>query len=610
MTRRLGGARRLWAALAVAGLVAAAASAAAAQTAAPDRPTGLEATSFTHDSVSLAWDDPANSSVSGYQILRRDRDRDAPGVFAAVVADTGTAAVSYVDTTAKPLKRYVYRVVALNDGGSSPRSSYVNVDTAADPNSPEPAQPTGLKAPTFAHNSVSLTWDDPGDGSITHYQILRRDRDTDDPGKFATIVDDTGSAAVSFTDTTAEPLKRYVYRVIAVNEEGSSPRSGYVNIDTPAQPDNIGTGTENGGDAPEGEGTETITFVDSPPEDEPLIAQQQNSGPQPPGEIIWSTTMTVGTQVTIDSFNDQITLFGYISSEVSTDGFGSLDNDTFVHDGHTYTVRELEFYEEEEVGVGIIAENLIFIPEEDGDPPLPRTDVKLFIGDSRHELDDPLRGDLSDNRYDITGTRMFVGHLWPNVSPPPELSEGDTVQVHLVRVQQGEDGRLVSGRLTVGDQWTDQTFPTACRKHYGNFSSVSLALPINPYLVSPEPIWWYRPVRRTDGTYGGCTRDVLSQWFLVRLEDNRNYTIEINTGRDQKRPRLCHIAPAWDTTRRLRYRDYVDNWARDRTGGTGGTFKLYIDTYHGGTLRGGDYYVRVCPGHIGIVHPDYQIRVY
>ena len=86
---------------------------------------------------------------------------------------------------------------------------------------PVPAQPTGLStAPT--HNSVTLTWDNPGDDSITHYQVLRRDRDVHDTGEFVTIKSNTGSAATSYTDTSAQPQKRYVYRVKAVNAHGVS----------------------------------------------------------------------------------------------------------------------------------------------------------------------------------------------------------------------------------------------------------------------------------------------------------------------------------------------------------------------------------------------------
>ena len=99
-----------------------------------------------------------------------------------------------------------------------------------------PGRPSGLSVVSVAHDSVALVWDDPGDASVTHYRVLRRDRDVDAVGVFATIEDDTGSAAVSFVDEGAEPSRRYVYRVVAVSEHVESPRSAYVRVDTPAAP--------------------------------------------------------------------------------------------------------------------------------------------------------------------------------------------------------------------------------------------------------------------------------------------------------------------------------------------------------------------------------------
>ena len=57
-----------------------------------------------------------------------------------------------------------------------------------------PARPTGLSA-TASHDSVTLTWDDPGDDSIAGYVILRRVRENDVGGEFSVLVPDTGSAA-------------------------------------------------------------------------------------------------------------------------------------------------------------------------------------------------------------------------------------------------------------------------------------------------------------------------------------------------------------------------------------------------------------------------------
>ena len=99
-----------------------------------------------------------------------------------------------------------------------------------------PAKPTGVVT-TATHDSVALAWDDPGDASITHYQIFRRDRDVHDTGEFVTIEENTGSAAASYTDDTVEPETRYVYRVKAVNQHGASTWSNFVRADTPAAPD-------------------------------------------------------------------------------------------------------------------------------------------------------------------------------------------------------------------------------------------------------------------------------------------------------------------------------------------------------------------------------------
>ena len=91
---------------------------------------------------------------------------------------------------------------------------------AAFAQSEEPAAPTGLTAPTVAHDSVTLSWNDPGDTSITGYKILRRNPETDAPGVFASINDNTGTSATSYTDGTVQPLTKYVYRVKAIYGSG------------------------------------------------------------------------------------------------------------------------------------------------------------------------------------------------------------------------------------------------------------------------------------------------------------------------------------------------------------------------------------------------------
>ena len=208
----------------------------------PARPTGLSASGVAHNSVTLSWDDPGDGSITGYRVLRRDIANDPPGVFATVTSDTGSAATSYTDGTVSAETRYAYRVVAVNATGESPQSGYVNVETPEAPaNNPPPqtdppGRPTGLRAASVSHDSVTLSWDDPGDATITGYRILRRDIANDPPGTFSTVASNTGTAATSYTDRAVAASTRYAYRVVAINANGASPRSGYVNVTTADAP--------------------------------------------------------------------------------------------------------------------------------------------------------------------------------------------------------------------------------------------------------------------------------------------------------------------------------------------------------------------------------------
>ena len=98
-----------------------------------------------------------------------------------------------------------------------------------------PDKPRGLEA-TATHDSVTLTWDDPQDDSITGYVILRRIRVNDQGGDFSELVADTGSAATTYTDDEVAASTTYTYPIKAINEHGVSERSRWVHIDTPTPP--------------------------------------------------------------------------------------------------------------------------------------------------------------------------------------------------------------------------------------------------------------------------------------------------------------------------------------------------------------------------------------
>ena len=197
----------------------------------PTKPRGLSATA-SHDSVTLTWNDPGDDTITSYVILRRVRENDVGGEFSVLVPDTGSPATTYTDDTVVAGITYTYRIKAINGAGTSERSHWFHIDTPA---APIPAKPTGLLA-TATHDRAVLTWDAPGDDSITGYVILRRLRYDDPSGHFDELVADTGSAATAYTDDTVAAETHYTYRIKAINEQGVSERSRWFHIDTPAAP--------------------------------------------------------------------------------------------------------------------------------------------------------------------------------------------------------------------------------------------------------------------------------------------------------------------------------------------------------------------------------------
>ena len=184
------------------------------------------------DGVTLSWDAPAAdaAAVTGYEILRR-LPKQGHKILRIFVADTGSTNTSYTDTGATaPGEQYVYRVKALRGAAKSSHSNDVSVRIPA--TGPLPAKPQGLTG-SVSHDAVLLSWDDPGDDSITGYRILRRySADSD----FDVHVDDTGSAAASYEDQEVEPETGYVYRIQARNEHGLSNWSRGFDANTPAEP--------------------------------------------------------------------------------------------------------------------------------------------------------------------------------------------------------------------------------------------------------------------------------------------------------------------------------------------------------------------------------------
>ena len=95
----------------------------------PKAPTGLSAAA-TSTSITLTWVAPADSAVTGYQILRRRPDHGEMKLL-VYIEDTGNTDTSYTDMAVQPGTKYVYRVNAVNGTANGPQSNGAQITPPA-----------------------------------------------------------------------------------------------------------------------------------------------------------------------------------------------------------------------------------------------------------------------------------------------------------------------------------------------------------------------------------------------------------------------------------------------------------------------------------------------
>ena len=202
---------------------------------ADEAPAGLSAALAEGGGVSLSWSAPSEDagSVTGYEVLRAVGE----GELATLVADTASTTTTYTDATATEAgETYAYQVKAIRGEARSEASGQAEVQL---PHDPVDLAPTGLTALILfvssegnTSYSVHLTWTAPAEdtGSVTGYEVLRAVGE----GALATLVDDTGSTATSYTDATATDAgETYAYQVKAIRGEDRSQASGQARVQLP-----------------------------------------------------------------------------------------------------------------------------------------------------------------------------------------------------------------------------------------------------------------------------------------------------------------------------------------------------------------------------------------
>ena len=93
----------------------------------PSAPTGLTASSVTHDSVTLTWTAPDSGTVTGYKLFR-GADADSRS---AIADDTGGTDTTFTDSSVEEATQYFYSVLALSVAGDGTDSGIIIVNTPA-----------------------------------------------------------------------------------------------------------------------------------------------------------------------------------------------------------------------------------------------------------------------------------------------------------------------------------------------------------------------------------------------------------------------------------------------------------------------------------------------
>ena len=171
---------------------------------APARPTGLRAAP-ANGRVTLTWDDPGKDVyIQSWRYTADD------GETWTQIPDSQTTAQGHLTRYTVPGltngRAYTFAIQAVNDAGTSP----VSAPATATPQGAAPAKPTGLAAAP-GNAEATLTWDNPGDASITKYQIKRGTANWAD-------ISGSGAATTSHTVSSLANGTSVTFQIRAVND--------------------------------------------------------------------------------------------------------------------------------------------------------------------------------------------------------------------------------------------------------------------------------------------------------------------------------------------------------------------------------------------------------
>ena len=203
----------------------------------PDAPTGLTATAGDGE-ITLSWDDPGDSSIVAYEYNVNHNDTSTGNLSGwsdwIVIPSSGNGTTSHVISGLTNGREYRYHLRAVNSVGPSVGAPDFGPPwyVVATPVEGPPDAPTGLTA-TAGVASVTLTWNDPNDPSISGYEYNVNHNNTGTGNLTGwsqwTAIPGSNASTTSHTLSGLAGGREYRYHLRAVNAQGASvgaPASG------------------------------------------------------------------------------------------------------------------------------------------------------------------------------------------------------------------------------------------------------------------------------------------------------------------------------------------------------------------------------------------------
>ena len=191
----------------------------------PGKPTGFGAEAGDGEVV-LTWDDPDDSSIQGWQYRSGEASGDY-GQHPVNIPGSGAKTVRHVVTGLENGRTYFFVLRAANAANGE-----WSDERSATPRSLRPAAPTGLEA-AAGDASVALTWDDPGDATITGWEYAVKTA-----GGFGdwTAIPNSGAETTAHTLTGLDNGEKHVFKLRALNGHGAGAESEEVSATPIAVP--------------------------------------------------------------------------------------------------------------------------------------------------------------------------------------------------------------------------------------------------------------------------------------------------------------------------------------------------------------------------------------